>query len=322
MELSEALNVFDLSIDSLSNQTVETLDTLYRKQALHCHPDKTGGSNEKFIALQEAYELLKMKIVFDSTHPEIDVNDGDDYSRSGNEKVFSHMMHFYQKHKDTFTDVMKSMHHTFNDYCIGKITSMTDDDLVRWYSFIKGTKMLRFLHTDTRARIDERIQAHQKNTETKCNINTITVLTTLSDIMNNTILKREYKNSTIFVPLWHSEVYYDVSIPNTDTDSDVNNNNIIELCVQIEYCSSSQWYIDHNSNLFIFKTVPFDKDILFQENLQISVDNVEFNIPCKDLIMTHKQTVRLRKKGACCIVENDLYNVGKRGDVFILLIFN
>ena len=37
---------------------IDTLKTSYRRKALQCHPDKTGGSGDMFIKVKEAYDLL------------------------------------------------------------------------------------------------------------------------------------------------------------------------------------------------------------------------------------------------------------------------
>ena len=41
---------------------IDTLKTSYRRKALQCHPDKTGGSGELFIKVKEAYDELLVMI--------------------------------------------------------------------------------------------------------------------------------------------------------------------------------------------------------------------------------------------------------------------
>jgi curved DNA-binding protein CbpA len=60
MNLIEALSVFGIA--TTSDQTHVTLKQRYRVLAKEKHPDRTGGGSEDFIALQEAYVLLKKEV--------------------------------------------------------------------------------------------------------------------------------------------------------------------------------------------------------------------------------------------------------------------
>lgn len=60
MNLIEALSVF--GVTALSDETQVSLKRRYRKLAKEKHPDRTGGGSEDFIALQEAYILLKKEV--------------------------------------------------------------------------------------------------------------------------------------------------------------------------------------------------------------------------------------------------------------------
>ncbi|MGI6657456.1 MAG: J domain-containing protein [Desulfobulbus sp.] len=54
---NEALNLFGLTPESLAELSQKELTRLYRRQAMHLHPDK-GGDAERFIRLTAAYEML------------------------------------------------------------------------------------------------------------------------------------------------------------------------------------------------------------------------------------------------------------------------
>jgi len=53
----QALKIFKLNKNELKAMTKRNLTKLYRKLARKVHPD-TGGSNEKFVELNDAYETL------------------------------------------------------------------------------------------------------------------------------------------------------------------------------------------------------------------------------------------------------------------------
>ncbi len=64
MNITEALNILELSGISATDLKLDIVQKQYRKIALKCHPDKNGNTTEsckKFQELRDAYELvLKM----------------------------------------------------------------------------------------------------------------------------------------------------------------------------------------------------------------------------------------------------------------------
>lgn len=60
MTENKALKIFNLN--TLEGLSLESLKTLYRKQASIKHPDKSGGSGSEFVELREAYLYLLTKI--------------------------------------------------------------------------------------------------------------------------------------------------------------------------------------------------------------------------------------------------------------------
>jgi curved DNA-binding protein CbpA len=71
MNLIEALSVF--GITTISGETQTSLKQKYRVFAKQRHPDRTGGGSEEFIALQEAYVLLKKELK-DIPNDSVDTN--------------------------------------------------------------------------------------------------------------------------------------------------------------------------------------------------------------------------------------------------------
>ena len=62
VSLNKASKIFGVKKEKLKNITKRHLTRLYRRLAQKIHPDKEGGSNEKFIALNEAYQSLLKRI--------------------------------------------------------------------------------------------------------------------------------------------------------------------------------------------------------------------------------------------------------------------
>jgi hypothetical protein len=57
LNMDKALQVFALSRDEHRQMSRTQITRIYRRQAMSCHPDQ-GGESDKFIELQEAYEVL------------------------------------------------------------------------------------------------------------------------------------------------------------------------------------------------------------------------------------------------------------------------
>ena len=114
----------------------------------------------------------------------------------------------------------------------------------------------------------------------------------------------EIDNKLYFVPLWHSEMYF---------ESDIIVKCNPELPANIE--------IDEDNNLVITERISFTFSLLSEKTRTIKVGNRSFELPLDQLFLRPVQTHVLRKKGISKILDADIYNIDEKADIIIKIIF-
>ena len=127
---------------------------------------------------------------------------------------------------------------------------------------------------------------------------------TIDNLMDDEIYKLDYNNTIYYIPLWHHEIIYDLSI---------NNQLIVNIIPHLDHHIS----IDEYNNIHIHLTKPINgllsKDIIF------NLGNKVFKIPCDDLYIKKKQKYIYKKQGISKIDTRDVYNVTRRSDIIVHL---
>jgi len=123
----------ELGLEPLDEITTAQLKAAYRKRSLETHPDKAGGSNEAFVRVSEAYQVLSA-----STDDEKDENTagGTQFNRrsDANDDGMSDAERLRQA-EDMFFDM-------FGDLFDKDTVGATIDD---WFRNVKPTVWIRML---------------------------------------------------------------------------------------------------------------------------------------------------------------------------------
>jgi hypothetical protein len=145
-------------------------------------------------------------------------------------------------------------------------------------------------------KIDEIIAEKQKNDEV------IILNPTIDDLFENNLYRLTVNSFTYIVPLWHHELVYD----NSGNDIYVNCNPVLEKRINI----------DNKNNLHVdieYKIM----DLWGKATVDVQIGSRKFQINPQLLKLTRTQTVILANQGISKINTNDIYNVSKRGDVYL-----
>jgi hypothetical protein len=126
----------------------------------------------------------------------------------------------------------------------------------------------------------------------------------INDLFQNNVYKLDIAGKLYFVPLWHSEMYF---------DSDIIVKCNPELPTNVE--------IDEDNNLVITERIPITFSLLNEKTRTIKVGNNSFELPLDQLFLRPVQTYILRKKGISKILDADIYNIDEKADIIIKIIF-
>jgi hypothetical protein len=130
----------------------------------------------------------------------------------------------------------------------------------------------------------------------------------IDDLFANNIYKLNVDGNTYFVPLWHSEIYFDGK----------GGNDIIVKCVPDVPENIS---IDENNNLIVEIDIQFNSSLLELEKYPINIGSYIFYIKLTDLRVRKTQYYILQNQGISIIDEKNIYCNEIKGDILFLLNF-
>jgi DnaJ-class molecular chaperone len=282
--------------------TDKDLKTQYRKKALIYHPDKNleGDTTENFRLVQEAYEYLN------SGDDEILDTEFEESSSSKPKEYQSMLFSFLSPilSSDMFQEIKSKVFYTI----LNKITEKCEDKaldllakldkkaLAKIYQLLIANKEVLHLGDELLSKIETMFSEKIQNDE--C----IILNPFLEDLFENNIYKLTENGVTYPVPLWHHELVYDKG------GADLYVKCIPLLPDNIE--------IDEKNNIHV-KLVLSLQDIWFKDEIEIEIGSRTFSIIRRNLKMTESQIVLLANGGISKINTDDIYNISKKGDIYL-----
>jgi hypothetical protein len=299
MDLKEALNTLEIDIP-LNNINLEYLKKQYYKLALQNHPDKNGNtieSTQKFQRIQEAYELLKR---------EISILNEDMSTNTDNLSSYVTILHSFVdgilkgKYNDIIKNIIKKIVGGYvEDISLKLFDDMTKEQSLTIYDFIIKYKQLLRLSDEIIIKVREIILKKFKD------IQIYLLNPSLNDLFQNNVYKLDIDGKIYFVPLWHSELYF---------DSDIVVKCNPELPSNVE--------IDEDNNLIITERISLTFSLFDEKVRVIKIGNYSFELPMEQLFIRRFQTFTLKKQGISRIIEDDIYKIEDKADVIIKIIFD
>uniref|UniRef100_A0A6C0D977 J domain-containing protein n=1 Tax=viral metagenome TaxID=1070528 RepID=A0A6C0D977_9ZZZZ len=298
MDLKEALNTLEIDIP-LNNINLEYLKKQYYKLALQNHPDKNGNtieSTQKFQRIQEAYELLKR---------EISILNEDMSTNTDNLSSYVTILHSFVdgilkgKYNDIIKNIIKKIVGGYvEDISLKLFDDMTKEQSLTIYDFIIKYKQLLRLSDEIIIKVREIILKKFKD------IQIYLLNPSLNDLFQNNVYKLDIDGKIYFVPLWHSELYF---------DSDIVVKCNPELPSNVE--------IDEDNNLIITERISLTFSLFDEKVRVIKIGNYSFELPMDQLFIKRFQTFTLKKQGISRIIEDDIYKIEDKADIIIKVIF-
>jgi hypothetical protein len=147
----------------------------------------------------------------------------------------------------------------------------------------------------------------------------------IDDLFENNVYKLEINKTLYFVPLWHGELYFDANIQDKTRNEERNGGllslNEYDIIVKCIPDLPPHMNIDENNNLYVNINIPFQVSLLKEKTIPIYLGKKRFDIEIERLLIKEKQTYVFKKMGISVINENDMYNVERKGDVYVKITF-
>lgn len=302
MNLKDAVDI--LEIDDISTITLERLKKKYHKLALQNHPDKNGNTPEsthKFQKIQEAYELLKREISILNNENR---DEREDAVFEASNREYTEILHLFidsvlkGKYNEFISNIVKDIVSGCRDISLKLFEDMNKEQSLAVYNFIVKYKQLLRISDQIFENVREILLNKFKDMQ-------IYVLNpSINDLFQNNVYKLDIDNKLYFVPLWHSELYF---------DSDIIVKCNPELPDNVE--------IDEDNNLIITQRISITSSLFVEKTKTINIGDYSFELPIDQLFVRQFQTFILRGKGISKIVENNIYEINDKSDIIIKIIF-
>jgi hypothetical protein len=289
MNLQEAFKIMNLDFSECSNISLKDVKRKYHKLALKYHPDKNGNtveSTDMFKKINEAYEVIVNELGELEDLPKVN-----DISYESLLKVFISQLTSGQ-YNDFITNILKNI----VEGCAKiSLDHLNQEQAVSVYYFLLKNKTILHISDETIENVKSLLLEKFKD------IQIFILIPSLNDLINNQIYKLEINKTLYYVPLWHTELYFDSDIivkcnPNLPTNVE----------------------IDEDNNLIVTEMRDI-RSLIGEEWLSFELGDVKFNIPVKQLYIRSFQVYRFKKQGILRINEHNIYDEENRADVIVRL---
>jgi hypothetical protein len=138
--------------------------------------------------------------------------------------------------------------------------------------------------------------------------NLVVISVSLDDLMgDNNIYVLEHEDKTFYVPLWHTELYYNLC--KTETAS-------IDLIVRCIPVTPSHIYIDTNNDIYVDIRMKI-ADLLEKNSIDFDVGGKNFTISAEALYIKNNQTYILRGAGIPTINAKNMYDTSDKSSIIV-----
>jgi DnaJ-class molecular chaperone len=303
------------------NYTSDELKKNYRLLALKHHPDKNGNSEESsefFKQINSSYLYLLNFDISHESHASRMFNEGDNHETGCDEAASDSYMSIFRTFIQSLLQKMTVISQENTSLTISTLIKIIVEDCQEL-----SIKMFEDLDKESAYTIYEIITTYhkafhisveklalfEKIMRSKMALDNLVVISvSLGDLMgDNNIYVLEHEDKTFYVPLWHTELYYNMG--KTETAS-------IDLIVRCIPLTPSHIYIDTNNDIYIdirMKIV----DLLEKKCIDFDVGGKNFTISAEALYIKNNQTYVLRGAGIPTINTKNMYDTSDKSSIVV-----
>jgi len=312
--------------------TLDELKKKYRISALKYHPDKNSNSEsstKKFKEINEAYLFLYGKYSDGG-----DNNNNNDNGNDNHNDSCKYNKNEFDEHDDEycysqlFSKFINSLMNKFSktqvvdlhiviQMLMNKCATFTS----AMFNHMDRESLLFVHHLIVKYHAILEISSHRLTSiheiiKKKLQENDIIIIQpTISELFDkNNIQVVEHEKKIYYVPLWHTEIYYNLNSFHENVETPKR-----ELIVKCIPALPDHMYIDEINNIYI--DVRTRVETLFnQSKLTVSItESISFDIPVHTLEFKTHQTITLQKCGIPMINTENMYDVSEKMNVIVHL---
>jgi hypothetical protein len=331
MNYQKAIDILEIDINNTEFKSTSSayIKRCYHKQALKYHPDKNGNtpeSTERFKLINESYDFLKREdeiLSSNNNNNNNNINKTDETS-----SVYKDILQLFLKgildgkYSESISTIIKEIILNFSE--VKKMTSLKMFDgldketTINIYNFLSKYRSLFHFSNEFLDKVkDIIIRKHD-------DIMVYVLNPSIDDLLNNNVYKLYVEEELYLVPLWHSEMYFDVKNEKMNEPNKKNEahetKNIKEIIVLCDPELPKNITIDEDNNLYIEVNLNVTDISVFlssSKTMNVFLGKKILEIPLCDLYIRDSQIYRIKDQGLTKIKENDIYDISEKCDIIV-----
>jgi len=332
MNIQVAANILELNYYDISSFAPDKIKKQYYKLALQYHPDKHNNSAQStaiFQDLNAAYHYLNKEVhnnASNASNPNnmnnINMNQPSSFSsffttsteNNQEQPAYISLLTIFvnllvkSAGSDLFSSIVKDIVLGCKQISIKLFDGLSKEMSLEVYSLLLKYQHILCIKEEIIEQVKSVLLEKYKNTFLfKLN-------PSLEDLFESNVYKLVHNGHAYFVPLWHSELYYDYISGPTSTFNDG------ELIVKCIPDLGDNIFIDEMNNIHTTMRVALRDISLKTPTLELKLGTRTFEIPCDKLMIKPLQYYTIRKKGIAKIDDMNMYGIEQKADIVVKII--